>query len=456
MMADPTPASPSPGTPAPAPARDRRRRALRWGAASGVTARLVSVGCTLATVPMALRHLGGEAYGLWMTVASLATLLSLLDFGLGSGARNLLAQAYGLNDLARMRTIAGVCFRRLALGGLVVAGLGSGAAHLFDWAALFNVTDPRLAAQLPAGLTILALGSGLALPLSLAVSYAAAIQRPWITNTGTAVGGALLLAGVALAARFAAGWPIWVALIVGLPLAINAAMALYLIREFGWSRRTPAGGPAGWPPGLGRLSFWFFIPQAGALFAQAAPPLVIAVLVGPEPVAAFNILQRIFGLIGQVHWMFVAPWWSAYTEAHAQRDFAWIRSSHRWSWWITAGLFVPGTLAAAFLTPLLIELWIGTHAMQPDALLVWLMAAWQTLQLLGQPPALLLNGLGQVRGAAIASMAGHLLSLVAMGWLGLRHGATGVVAGMMLGYAIVGLPGVLLTAGGQLRKLGRE
>jgi O-antigen/teichoic acid export membrane protein len=152
----------------------------------------------------------------------------------------------------------------------------------------------------------------------------------------------------------------------------------------------------------------------------------------------------------------VAPWWSAYTEAHAQRDFAWIRSSHRWSWWITAGLFVPGTLAAAFLTPLLIELWIGTHAMQPDALLVWLMAAWQTLQLLGQPPALLLNGLGQVRGAAIASMAGHLLSLVAMGWLGLRHGATGVVAGMMLGYAIVGLPGVLLTAGGQLRKLGRE
>jgi O-antigen/teichoic acid export membrane protein len=436
-------------------ARAGRHRALRWGAATGVAARVISVGCTLATVPIALRALGVEGYGLWMTMASLATLLSLLDFGVGLGVRNLLARTFSLNEVAAMRAIWAAAIRRLALIGFVLAVAGVTAAFQFDWAAIFNVQDPRLAAQLPSGLAILAIGSGVALPFSLSPSFAAALQRPWLTNICTALGGAALLAGVFIAATTGASLPAWVAIIVGLPVLINAGLAFHLHRALGWSLGSVAFSAGPWPPELRRLSFWFFVPQAGSLFAQAAPAMLIAFIAGPEPVATFNLLQRIFGLIGQVHWMVVAAWWPAYAEAEAQRDFAWIRAGHRWSWWVTAGGFVPAVVVAALLVPWVIQLWVGNSAVQPAATLVWLMAAWQVLQLLGQPPALLLNGLGRIKGVAIYSTIGHAASLVGMLWLGEKMGIQGVIWGMMLGFAAIGLPGALLDAGRQLRKLDR-
>ncbi len=59
-------------TPPPPPAhlRPHRDRAVRLTVAASVGAKVCSVACTLAQVPVALHALGTEAYGLWITLMS--------------------------------------------------------------------------------------------------------------------------------------------------------------------------------------------------------------------------------------------------------------------------------------------------------------------------------------------------------------------------------------------------
>jgi O-antigen/teichoic acid export membrane protein len=48
---------------------ERNRRAALSGI-TAATARAVQIGASLLTVPLALRYLGNERFGLWMTISS--------------------------------------------------------------------------------------------------------------------------------------------------------------------------------------------------------------------------------------------------------------------------------------------------------------------------------------------------------------------------------------------------
>ena len=53
----------------------------------------------MAIVPVTLNYLGKTEYGIWLTLASILSWLINLDFGLGNGLRNKLAEALALNDI---------------------------------------------------------------------------------------------------------------------------------------------------------------------------------------------------------------------------------------------------------------------------------------------------------------------------------------------------------------------
>ncbi|MBI4621983.1 MAG: hypothetical protein HY736_02040 [Verrucomicrobia bacterium] len=165
---------------------------------------------------------------------------------------------------------------------------------------------------------------------------------------------------------------------------------------------------------------------------------------GPIAAAAFNLLQRVYGLVVQMHWVALSALWPAYSEAHARGDHSWMRQAYRRSWQATLGLFVPAMPLLAVLMPWLVNLWVGKTPPALSPTLIWISGAWFALQLLGQPPAMLLIGLGRLRGLALYGTVNHGVSLAGM-IVGGRHlGPPGAIAGMALGYALVGLPGTLL------------
>ena len=80
--------------------KERLRRALLTST-SAVIARVISMAGPLITVPLALRYLGHERYGLWMTVTAMVGMFTFADLGLGNGLMTEVSQAEGKGEADR-------------------------------------------------------------------------------------------------------------------------------------------------------------------------------------------------------------------------------------------------------------------------------------------------------------------------------------------------------------------
>lgn len=421
-----------------------RSDAVLKGAGFGIFARVVSVSSTMIQVPIALKYLGVEGFGLWMTLSSIAGLSTVADFGFGLGAKTLFAQAFGRQDIAGLSGLLRESLRIMLVLGSCLAAIGLVLAWTLDWRALLGVSSSELAHQLPWALSYLSLCVGFSLPLSIGGSLAAATQYTWIQNALSALGGLLTLLIVVLVVFIHGSWLSLVVAILFLPLIMNGVLLWWIQGKLnGWAH-TQRHIDARQISELRTLSLWFFVPQAGSLFATLSIPVLISTSVGPAAVTAFNLLQRIFGLVAQSQWMALSALWPAYSEAMVRGDHSWMRRAYLRSWQATLALFIPSLLIVATLTPWLVRYWVGQQPATLTPELLWLSAVLFALQLCGQPPALIMNGLGRVRGPAIYGTVGHLLSLIGMLIGGKLAGAPGVVAGMISGYLLIGLPGILI------------
>jgi O-antigen/teichoic acid export membrane protein len=413
--------------------RIRRWRAVHKTFGASILAKIVSILCTFAQVPIAVHHLGQEAYGLWMTLLSIALLMNLVDFGIGVGLQRRMAETWAVNDPSRLRSTYLTGAASLGLLGLLILLLGVPVILLGNWAAVFKLTDPAVSGQARGALLIVTVFFAAGLPLNATARVAAAVQRGWIHAGWIAAGSVASLAAVALAARLGFGLRPFLALACLPPLLQGIGLHLHLSRVQGWRGRWPALLPRAEWRALLADSLLFSAPQLGLAVVQSLPPVVIAMAAGPVAVTAFNLLQRLFSLVGQGQAMLLTPIWPAYTEASARGDGLWVRRAFALS--MTATLVFAtalGVIAAA--APQLVQWWVGTSVTPPARDFVWTTALWTAILLAQQPVVYLLVGMGRLRGLALHGTLGYAAS----------------AAGMFIGGSLAGADGALLGAAGGL------
>ena len=64
--------------------KERYRRVFFTTTTSAI-ARVVQIVASLLTVPLTLRYLGPELYGLWLTMSSVMAMFAFADLGVGNG-----------------------------------------------------------------------------------------------------------------------------------------------------------------------------------------------------------------------------------------------------------------------------------------------------------------------------------------------------------------------------------
>jgi len=415
-------------------------------------AKAFSVLCTFAQVPLALRYLGPEAYGFWMTVTSVLLLLNTIDFGVGVGMQHAMATAFGREDAKAMRRLFWTGTSLLAGLGLAVLGLGLVVIHGFAWADLLRISGPALRGDTPAALTIALVAFVLGLPFNAVNRLAAAVQRGWINSGWVAAGNALSLALVAAAVFGRWGFLEFLAASLLVPTVQGLGLLVHLFRSLGWSL-VPTR-PAPWSEShlLVKSSLWYAFPQTGQALVQSVPPLAISLAAGPDAVTAFNLLMRLFGLLQQGQVLLLAPIWPAYTEAAVRGDHGWIRRTFWRSALAWAGLAAAaaGVGGAAHL---LLRLWVGdaTHLVSPR--LTAVVGVWCVLQMAGQPPIYFLLGLGRLPQLAWAATPGLFLTVGALLWGTVGRTAPAVLIAGAVAFAVLVLPPLLAIVWSSLRTL---
>src|SRR5438093_4928224 len=121
--------------------RSKRERRLGLAMGTSLLVRPLAALVPVVVVPVFLRYLGTERYGVFEIVSSLAAWVGLTSFGLGFGLNNRLMDCYVSGDQPRARSyVSSAVFPMLGvllLGSTTVVA----AIVVIDWHSLFNVSS---------------------------------------------------------------------------------------------------------------------------------------------------------------------------------------------------------------------------------------------------------------------------------------------------------------------------
>jgi O-antigen/teichoic acid export membrane protein len=436
-------------------AKRRQSQLLKAALSASLTRPFVLV-CSLAQTPIALHGLDKEGFGFWVTLTAILNTLAAADFGLGLGMQNRVSHLIGTErPIAAQRLFSMVFLSLVALGAAFFLILLPFVLRV-DWASVFKLSDPSVVAGARWCVLFSLFYFAASIPLTSAQRLAAGMQLSWAIPLFNALASVVALALVAAAVFLRLNiLPVIAAGMLPL-LASNIGLYVLVARKTKWRFAIPERATWTEFPAVAKAGFLFFIPQIGSALLFAAPPFILASILGSAAVTPLNLGQRLTGVVVQVSSFFLAPLWPAYADASARKDAPWIRSTFLKSIWITLVAAAMCCFVTALFGPTIITLWVNRPADAPDSQLMMLLSAWTFLMCIGQCVASFLNGLGVLRGQSIYGFATAIVGLALLVPFVERFGVHGLPASLLVAYLFINAPGAAFETFLTLRRLGRS
>ncbi|MGA7315649.1 MAG: oligosaccharide flippase family protein [Silvibacterium sp.] len=414
--------------------RERHRRALLTGI-SALLAKVIAVSTSLVTIPMTLRYLGTERFGLWMTISSVVAILGFADFGIGNGVLNVVADAHGKEDIEEIRRSVSSAFAMLSLVGVAILAIFATVYRLVDWGHFFNVSSQLARREAGPATAVFILCFALNVPADVVQRLQLGIQEGFISKLWQLAGSIAGLVGVILVIHFRLGLPWLLGALAGAPLLVTVANNIVF---FGWMRpdlrpgfRLVSGTVM---HRITRLGLLFFVLQVVVAVAYSSDNFVIAKLLGPDAVTRYSVTAKMFSLISLGLSMFLGPLWPAYGEAASRGDLTWIKRTLIRSTAAASILAAVAALVLVIFGPTVLKFWVH-QPISPSLLLLLGLGLWSVMDAAGQSVAAFLNGVSVILSQAI------IASVFAVGCLTLKiyfvHklGIAGVPWATLLSYA---------------------
>ena len=159
---------------------------------------------------------------------------------------------------------------------------------------------------------------------------------------------------------------------------------------------------------LFNLGVVFFVIQVAAIIQYQTANIIIARNFGTTEVTAYNIVFKYFGVLNMVFTIFLAPFWSASTEAFVKNDIQWIKNGMRRYTQLYILLIFSGLLMLVF-SDTVYRLWLGEGTIEiPFSLSLWGFLYFSVL-MFGGKYVYFLNGINALRIQFIASLISPVL-----------------------------------------------
>lgn len=416
------------------PSRQGRILQAVW---SGAAVRVLTSGLTLISLPLAVRYLGPERYGVWTTIATTAVWINLLDLGIANTVTNKISQAYALDD---KQSAARYFTNALALTGGIAAACGLVCAWLsprINWVALFHVSRvvgrPEIEHTMDVALGLTLLG----LPCNLASKVLGGYQEVHRNNFAVATGAVASVCGLAWGILGHVSMPALFVMSVGCLTFANLIMLMVIVLwQKPWLMPRPAMVDGGALKELLSSGSSFLLIQVAAVIVFSSDNLIVSHYLGASEVTPYTVTWRLVGLSALLQSLIFPALWPAYAEAHARGDYAWIRRTFAMTMKGTVALNAVCVVLLALCGRSLIRVWAGAAAV-PTLGLLLAMGLWAILSGFMSVESCLLAALNCVREQAWLSIIAAAVNVGLSLALVCRIGSVGVIAGTIVSYLIV-------------------
>ncbi len=398
-----------------------RYRGIVLGGGFAGLSKFISLLSVAITVPLTVRYLESERYGMWMTISSLLGLLAFADLGIGNGLVSTIAGLDGQHDKAAIRRSVSSTVFILSAIALTICVLFAAAYNYVPWSRIFAVRGALASAEAGPSVMAFVVCFTVGLPFSVVQRVQMGLQESWRSYLWQGAGSLISLIGTLIVVKLRMGVP-WLVIVTSGGPVISSI--LNSIVEF--TKRKPEYRPQltsvhlTTSIALVRSGAIFVALQLSVVAGTASDSMIIAQVEGASGVSAYAVMYKLFQ-ITLVSSLFLTPLWPAMGESLARGDYIWARSAMRRAvtLCLIAGV-VLSTLLFFFAQPL-VKVWAGA-ALVPDSVLVTGFCVWVVLVAYGGAVTSLLNNSQYLRTQlklyASASIVALLLKIPMVRWLG--------------------------------------
>jgi O-antigen/teichoic acid export membrane protein len=425
-------------------------------ASSSFIARALNILISFLSVPLTVHYLGAERYGVWLTISSLITWMSMTDFGLaGNALVNVLAETHGRDDRKEAQHYSASAFWALT-GISAVAGVICLAAFRYiPWRAVFRTSAATSTHELQVAVALTLFFFVLNFPLSMQNSIYSAYQDGFLANVWGIGTNATSLLALIFVSRTHGGLPQLVLALSGTRAFIAVINYIYMFRRYDWLLPVPSAVRWQCVKRLFSLGGKYLVTQLASLGIYQSQPIIITQMLGPAKVVIFVVAYKIIALPMDLCFMATQPFISAFGEAKARHDWKWIRGAYKNATNASLAFGVPSLLLVALTAKPVIRVWAGAIAVPSTSLIFWL-SIYSIIGIWLMAAGQMMVGLERVNPLAIS------LVLCALGIIGFgivlspRWGLTGIAFGMAVSKIVTFWPIQIREVRRLLRSTGDE
>jgi len=415
----------------------RRGRRIFQAGSSAILCKGIVLGVNALSIPIVVRYLGPEQFGVWVTISTTLALLVVLDLGIANAMTNLISEAYARDDKELAGRYASTGFWIMVAIAAVLGGIGATLWPFVSWAALFRLTgeqNERLVSHAVAVAYAVFLGG---LPAGLAAKFLGGYQEIKTVNIFSAIGAAANLLAIVVITELKGGMVMLIGGAAGATVGTNFACLAWL-----WLHHKPWLAPTfrRWDSSSVRLMLQsgseFFILQLTGLIVFNSDNFVVAHYLGPVQVTPYSVTWKLVGYAAALQIIITPALWPAYAEAYVRGSFDWIRRTLNLVMLVTMG--AAGAACTIFILwgKPIIRLWAGSAAV-PDQTLILLMCLWIMISTFMANTSTVLLATNNTRMLAWPSVLAAVLNLATSIWLVQRIGSIGVILGTIGSYGVV-------------------
>lgn len=383
-------------------------------------------------VPLAVRSLGAERFGIYTMLVSALVWIDLGRLGIGPGLTRELALAWNRGERERERILfSNAMFFLLAVATLITVLLVIGYQASMPYIGfVFGPSATRFRPEILAGMGVVGLFLVAQIVFSAGEAARSAYQDDFINNlmnTIANLASLLLIFGVAFFWPTVPAFALAVFGSIALGKGVNLLLLLirsrpYLMPRWRYADRTQLRP-------LLASSFAFWVIQIATLMMHNLSLVQLGHLIGAGDLTPFAVLFRLIQLLSTAILMVSMPLWPAITDATVRGDREWIVQAYKRLLLAAMGFCAIAAIILALLGPRLIPLWAG-RAARPDVALCALLGAYFIIWMWNHCHSAVLFGLGKLWTVAYAMLAEGTLVLILSALLVPRLGAAGTAVGL--------------------------
>lgn len=368
----------------------------------------VAMLASFLAIPLMIRYLGQEQFGVWSTMLTLMSWVVFFDLGIGNGLRNKVAEALARNDKVEAANFIASGYSLIGLIAVALWVLLTGISFFVPWQAVFNtqvIQEATLRLTVQVALFFVVFNFWLGLINALL----GAVQKTAMAALGQLIANVLALLFVFVLTQTTQASITYLALTYGISLvAANLILSYWFNQRYRELRPKASLDKTHIHPLLS-IGLKFFTIQMAVLVIFTTDKMLITQLFGPQHVAQYEVIFKLFSVITFAHALISAPLWSAYTDAYHRGDMGWIKRMLRKQLHIFSGI-VMAVLVIGSLAQPVIAIWIGPELVVSLPLVITigifvLVSAWNNIY------AMFVNGIGDIKIQLYTSIIAMLLNV---------------------------------------------